>query len=102
MQNLYEILEIFKNFEQILKKFFEIFLFAYSFQINFPNHYVSGKSWEGGRAPHDPPHGPPMPYSTPTHQRTVKNVFKLGARLQIFFKLGARLPVIANNKIKII
>ena len=47
LQNLYEILEIFKtfekilktfkeNFEQILKKFFEISLLAYSFQIKFP------------------------------------------------------------------
>ena len=59
LQNLYEILEIFwkfwETFEQILNKFFEMFLFAYSFQINFPNHYVSGKNFGKARAP-----GPPM------------------------------------------
>ena len=27
---------------------FELALFAYSFQINFPNHYVSGKNLGGG------------------------------------------------------
>ena len=55
LQNLYEILEIFENFKKILRKFWrnfeEIFLFAYSFQINFPNHHVSGKNFWGARAP---------------------------------------------------
>ena len=41
-----------ENFEKILskfwtnfKKFFEISQLAYSFEINFPNHYVSGKNF---------------------------------------------------------
>ena len=70
---------MFENFEQILMKFFEVSLFAYSCQINFPNHYVSGKNilfwggtcpppkvktvkniWGGGHVPHQAPHGPPM------------------------------------------
>ena len=41
-----EILEIFEKFEkinQILKKFFEMSIFAYYFQIIFLTNYVSGK-----------------------------------------------------------
>ena len=41
-----EILEIFKKFEkfdQIVKKFFEMSIFAYYFQIIFLTNYVSGK-----------------------------------------------------------
>ena len=44
-------LEIFENFEQILKKFFEIPLYSYSFQINFPKHYVSSKNGGGHMPP---------------------------------------------------
>ena len=60
----------FEIFEQILK-FFKNSLFAYSSQINFPNHHVSGKNLGGGTClpqvkpvkfggtcPHAP--GPPM------------------------------------------
>ena len=62
LQNLNEILKIFENFEKIVRNFWtnfeivlEISLFAYSFQINFPNHYISAKNWWGARAPHAPP-----------------------------------------------
>ena len=45
MQKLYKILEIFENyFKQIFEEI------AYCFQINFPNHYVSGKNG-GGHVP---------------------------------------------------
>ena len=80
MQNLNGILEIFENFEKNLKNNFEEifrnFPICLSFQINFPNHHVSGKNfggggtsppsedsknnfWMGARVPPGP-HGPPM------------------------------------------
>ena len=43
--------KILRNFEQLLKKLFKIFQFAYYFYINFPNHYVSGKNYLGGGGP---------------------------------------------------
>ena len=76
-KKLYDILEIFQNFEknlknldQILKKFFEISLFAYSFQQTFqiimypvkifwgraPPPSTAGKIFGGP----GPLHGPPM------------------------------------------
>ena len=67
-----------------MNKIFEISLFAYSFQINFPNHYVSGNNcgaghvsskvkpvkcfWWGVRALHaPPPHIPPMLWCSPLY-----------------------------------
>ena len=38
-----EIYETFENFDQFLKKFFEMFIFAYYFQIIFLTNYVYGK-----------------------------------------------------------
>ena len=55
MQNLYELLEIFENFEKILRKFWRNFsklsYLLILFKINFLNHYKSGKNWGGGHVP---------------------------------------------------
>ena len=74
LQKLLKILEIFGNwedFEKVIEKLHEIFLFAYFFSIKFCNIYVSGKYFgepvppstagKYGGGPPGPPHGPPMP-----------------------------------------
>ena len=42
-KEILEIFEKFENFDQILKKFFEMSIFAYYFQIVFLTNYVSSK-----------------------------------------------------------
>ena len=65
-KEILEIFEKFENIDQILKKFFEMSIFAYYFQIIFLTNYVSGKmrdtcplkvqhlKWGGARAPNAP------------------------------------------------